>query len=114
MWALVATFVKATTDTLAQFGMAGTSTHWPVYALAVGGVAEGLAGVLAASVPALLPSRTACAGMRTLLSRATLKALAVPQDVGSFGEVLDSAYQFVAVAFIQGSGLEGPGEVDGL
>ena len=39
MWALVATFIKATTDTLTQFGVAGTFTHWPVYALAAGSVA---------------------------------------------------------------------------
>jgi hypothetical protein len=35
----VATFIKATTDTLTQFGVAGTFTHWPVYALAAGSVA---------------------------------------------------------------------------
>ena len=34
MWALVATFIKATTDTLDQFGVSGMFTHWPVYALA--------------------------------------------------------------------------------
>jgi drug/metabolite transporter (DMT)-like permease len=39
MWALVATFIKATTDTLTQFGLGGMFTHWPVYALAAGGVA---------------------------------------------------------------------------
>ena len=39
MWALVATFIKTTTDTLTQFGVAGMFTHWPVYALAVGAVA---------------------------------------------------------------------------
>ena len=39
MWALVATFIKATTETLTQFGVAGMFTHWPVYALAVGAVA---------------------------------------------------------------------------
>ena len=39
MWALVATFIKATTDTLTQFGVGGMFTRWPVYALAVGGVA---------------------------------------------------------------------------
>jgi drug/metabolite transporter (DMT)-like permease len=38
-WALEATFIKATTDTLAQFGVAGMFTRWPVYALAVGGIA---------------------------------------------------------------------------
>ena len=36
MWALVATFIKATTDTLTQFGVSGMFTHWPVYALAIG------------------------------------------------------------------------------
>ena len=39
MWALVATFIKTTTDTLTQFGVAGMFTHWPVYALAAGAVA---------------------------------------------------------------------------
>ena len=39
MWALVATFIKATTDALTQFGVAGMFTRWPVYALAVGAVA---------------------------------------------------------------------------
>ena len=39
MWALVATFIKATTDTLTQFGVGGMFTHWPVYALAAGSVA---------------------------------------------------------------------------
>jgi drug/metabolite transporter (DMT)-like permease len=39
MWALVATFIKATTDTLSQFGVVGMFARWPVYALAVGSVA---------------------------------------------------------------------------
>lgn len=39
MWALVATFIKATTDTLTEFGVAGMFTRWPVYALAVGSAA---------------------------------------------------------------------------
>ena len=38
LWALVAVFIKATTDTLAEFGVAGMFTHWPVYALAVTGL----------------------------------------------------------------------------
>ena len=38
MWALVATFIKATTDTLTEFGVAGMFTRWPVYALALGSV----------------------------------------------------------------------------
>jgi len=36
LWALVATFIKATTDTLAEFGVAGMFTRWPLYALAAG------------------------------------------------------------------------------
>jgi drug/metabolite transporter (DMT)-like permease len=37
VWALVAVFIKSTTDTFTEFGVAGMFTHWPVYALAVGG-----------------------------------------------------------------------------
>ncbi len=39
MWALVATFIKATTDTLTEFGVSGMFARWPIYALAVGSVA---------------------------------------------------------------------------
>ena len=39
MWALVATFIKATTDTLTESGVAGMFAHWPIYALAAGSVA---------------------------------------------------------------------------
>jgi drug/metabolite transporter (DMT)-like permease len=38
-WALEATLIKATTDTITQFGLGGMFTHWPVYAMAVGGAA---------------------------------------------------------------------------
>jgi drug/metabolite transporter (DMT)-like permease len=37
LWALVAAFIKATTDTLTQYGVGGMFLHWPVYALAVAG-----------------------------------------------------------------------------
>jgi hypothetical protein len=37
--ALVATFIKATTETLTESGITAMFTHWPVYALAVGGIA---------------------------------------------------------------------------
>jgi drug/metabolite transporter (DMT)-like permease len=60
-WALVATFIKATTDTLTQFGVAGMFTRWPVYALAAGGAAGTLlqqaalhAGPLRVSQPFLV------------------------------------------------------------
>ncbi|MBV9092532.1 MAG: DMT family transporter [Streptosporangiaceae bacterium] len=39
MWALVATFIKSTTDTLTEFGVGGMFTHWPLYALALGSAA---------------------------------------------------------------------------
>lgn len=38
LWALVAIFIKATTDSLTQYGLAGMFEHWPVYALALGGL----------------------------------------------------------------------------
>ena len=38
IWALEATIIKATTDSLAEFGVLGMFTRWPVYALVVGGV----------------------------------------------------------------------------
>jgi hypothetical protein len=36
LWALVATFIKAMTDSLTQYGVFGMFAHWPVYALIVG------------------------------------------------------------------------------
>ncbi|HUO48650.1 MAG TPA: DMT family transporter, partial [Acidimicrobiales bacterium] len=39
LWALVATFIKTTMDTLSRFGVAGMFVHWPVYALAATGLA---------------------------------------------------------------------------
>jgi len=38
VWAMEATFIKAATVTLTESGAAATFSHWPVYALAVGGV----------------------------------------------------------------------------
>jgi hypothetical protein len=39
VWALVATFIKTTTETLTESGVAAVFTDWPVYALAAGGAA---------------------------------------------------------------------------
>lgn len=39
LWALVATFIKAMTDSLTQYGVGGMFAHWPVYALVVSGLA---------------------------------------------------------------------------
>ena len=38
MWALEATFIKATTDTISALGFGDVFTRWPVYALIVGGI----------------------------------------------------------------------------
>lgn len=38
MWALEATFIKATTDTISSLGFWGAFTRWPIYALIVGGM----------------------------------------------------------------------------
>jgi hypothetical protein len=38
VWALEATFIKTASETLTQSGIAAVFTHWPVYALAAGGV----------------------------------------------------------------------------
>jgi drug/metabolite transporter (DMT)-like permease len=38
-WAMMATFIKSTTDTLATFGVGGMLVRWPVYALAVSAAA---------------------------------------------------------------------------
>lgn len=37
MWALEATFIKATTDTISTTGFVSALAHWPLYALCVGG-----------------------------------------------------------------------------
>lgn len=39
VWALEATFIKTATETLTDSGVAALFTHWPVYALAAGGLA---------------------------------------------------------------------------
>jgi hypothetical protein len=42
VWALDATFIKAMTDTLTEYGIAGMFLHWPVYAVAASGIAGSL------------------------------------------------------------------------
>jgi drug/metabolite transporter (DMT)-like permease len=60
-WALLAVFIKSTTDTLASFGVLGMLIRWPVYALIVAAVAGALleqaalhAGPLSVSQPLLV------------------------------------------------------------
>jgi hypothetical protein len=60
-WALMAVFLKSTTDTLATFGILGMLSRWPVYALAVAALSGTLleqaalhAGPLSVSQPLLI------------------------------------------------------------
>jgi hypothetical protein len=46
LWALVAALIKTTIDTLTQFGVTGMFMHWPVYALAAGGLGTEILGQL--------------------------------------------------------------------
>jgi hypothetical protein len=57
LWALVATYIKAMTDSLTQFGVVGLFTHWPVYALAVTGLAAELVNQAALHVGPLSMSQ---------------------------------------------------------
>lgn len=57
LWALVATFIKATTDSLTQFGPGGMFGHWPVYALAATGLAAELLNQVALHVGPLSASQ---------------------------------------------------------
>ena len=61
VWALEATFIKSTSDTLTSYGLTGTLTRWPVYALVVGGIVGSLlvqaalhVGPLAVSQPLMV------------------------------------------------------------
>jgi drug/metabolite transporter (DMT)-like permease len=38
VWAIEAAFIKSMTDTLTQYGLFGSFSHWPIYAVAIGGV----------------------------------------------------------------------------
>ena len=58
MWALEATFIKATTDTISALGYGGMFTRWPVYALIVGGVVGLLCEQAALHVGPLSVSQT--------------------------------------------------------
>lgn len=58
MWALEATFIKATTDTISALGFGGAFTRWPVYALIVGGIVGLLCEQAALHVGPLSVSQT--------------------------------------------------------
>jgi fumarate reductase subunit D len=58
LWALEATFIKATTDTISTLGYAGAFSRWPVYALIVGGMVGLLCEQAALHVGPLSVSQT--------------------------------------------------------
>lgn len=73
IWSLEATFIKTTTDDLTTVGLVGSLEHWPVYALAVGGIAGFLmeqdtlhVGPLSVSQPIMVlvdPIMSVCLGV---------------------------------------------------
>ncbi len=58
MWALEATFIKATTDSISALGFGGAFTRWPIYALIVGGIVGLLCEQAALHVGPLSVSQT--------------------------------------------------------
>jgi fumarate reductase subunit D len=58
MWALEATFIKATTDTISALGFGGAFTRWPIYALILGGIVGLLCEQAALHVGPLSVSQT--------------------------------------------------------
>jgi drug/metabolite transporter (DMT)-like permease len=92
MWALVATFIKATTDTLAQFGVAGMFTHWPVYALALGSAAALILQQVALHVGPLRVSQPVLVIVDPMVS--------IALSVWLFGEHFTSDAAVLAVAAI--------------
>jgi drug/metabolite transporter (DMT)-like permease len=57
LWALVATFIKAATESLSQNGLGGMFTHWPIYALAATGIGAEILNQAALHVGPLSISR---------------------------------------------------------
>jgi drug/metabolite transporter (DMT)-like permease len=92
MWALVATFIKATTDTLAQFGVAGMFTRWPVYALALGSAAALILQQVALHVGPLRVSQPVLVIVDPMVS--------IALSVWLFGEHFTSDAAVLAVAAI--------------
>jgi drug/metabolite transporter (DMT)-like permease len=90
LWALVATFIKATTDTLTQFGVGGMFTHWPVYALAVTGAAAELLNQVALHVGPLSASQPFLVVVDPIVS--------ILLSVWVFGEHFDADPPRLAVA----------------
>jgi drug/metabolite transporter (DMT)-like permease len=92
LWALVATFIKATTETLTQFGIGGMFTHWPVYALAVTGATAELINQVALHVGPLSASQPFLVIVDPMVS--------ILLSVWVFGEHFDANTAHLAVAAV--------------
>jgi hypothetical protein len=63
-WALEAAFIKSMTDDAAEGGVVGLFTHWPVYAVTVGGAAGVLLEQAALQAGVVVMSLTAPATLQ--------------------------------------------------
>lgn len=92
LWALEATFIKATTDTLSSGGVSGMLEHWPFYAFILGGVAGLLSEQAALHAGPLRVSQPLIVVVDPLLS--------VLFGLSLFDEHLQSSWGASAVALV--------------
>ncbi len=97
IWALESTFIKAMTDTLTQHGVGGAFLRWPVYAVAVGGVAGTLLTQTALHVGPLRASQPFLVIVDPLVS--------IVLSVYLFGEYFTSDAVDLTVAAVSFAGL---------
>jgi drug/metabolite transporter (DMT)-like permease len=91
-WALMAVFIKSATDTLAAFGIGGTLTRWPVYALAAAAAAGTLLEQAALHVGPLSVSQPLLVIINPLAS--------IILSVWLFGERFTNSPAKIAVAVV--------------
>jgi hypothetical protein len=92
LWALVATFIKTTMDTLSQYGVAGMFTHWPVYALAAAGAAAEVLNQVTLHVGPLSVSQPFLVIVDPMMS--------IVLSIWVFGETFTASPARVAVAVV--------------
>ncbi len=97
LWALVAAFIKATTDSLTQFGLGGMFAHWPVYALAATGLAAELLNQAALHVGPLSVSQPLIVIVDPIVS--------IALSVWVYGETFDADAPKLFVAALAFAGM---------
>lgn len=97
LWALVATFIKATTDSLTQFGLGGMFAHWPVYALAATGLAAELLNQVALHVGPLSVSQPLIVIVDPIVS--------IALSIWVYGESFDADTSKLAIASLAFAGM---------